>query len=78
VSDVLGLTVPLPLWPLGPAINAIWITLLGALMLRKAVRIARASTAATRSRGDGEHANRGTSTASSSYENGVDGAIQAR
>jgi hypothetical protein len=40
VSDVLGFPVPLPLWPLGPAINAVWITLLGALMLRKAVRFA--------------------------------------
>jgi hypothetical protein len=33
---------------LGPAINAVWITLLGALMLRKAVRIARAPVATTR------------------------------
>jgi hypothetical protein len=48
VSDVLGFTVPLPLWPLGPAINAVWITLLGALMLRKAMRIAQAPGAATR------------------------------
>jgi hypothetical protein len=47
VSDVLGFTVPLPLWPLGPAINAVWITLLGALMLRKAVRITHAFAAAT-------------------------------
>jgi hypothetical protein len=42
VSDVLGVAVPLPLWPLGPAINAVWISLLGVLMLRKAVRIAQA------------------------------------
>jgi hypothetical protein len=48
VSDVLGFTVPLPLWPLGPAINAVWITLLGALMLRKAARSAQASGTATR------------------------------
>jgi hypothetical protein len=47
-SDVLGFSVPLPLWPLGPAINAVWITLLGALMLRKAVRIAQAPVAMTR------------------------------
>jgi hypothetical protein len=48
VSDVVGFPVPLPLWPLGPAINAVWITLLGALMLRKAVRIAQASAVGTR------------------------------
>jgi hypothetical protein len=47
-SEVVGFTVPLPLWPLGPAINAVWITLLGALMLRKAARIAQASGVATR------------------------------
>jgi hypothetical protein len=47
-SDALGFAVPLPLWPLGPAINAVWITLLGALMLRKAVPIAQAPGAATR------------------------------
>jgi hypothetical protein len=47
-SDALGFSVPLPLWPLGPAINAVWITLLGALMLRKAVRIAQAPVAMTR------------------------------
>src|SRR5262249_44822416 len=78
VSDVLGFTVPLPLWPLGPAINAIWITLLGALMLRKAVRIAEASAAASRTRGDGEHVHRSTSTTSLSYDNGFEGAIRAR
>jgi hypothetical protein len=65
VSAVLGLPVPLPLWPLGPAINAVWITLLGASMLRKAMRIAQASAVATRTQGDGEHAIRGTSTVSS-------------
>ena len=47
-SEVVGFTVPLPLWPLGPAINAVWITLLAALMLRKAVRITKASAVATR------------------------------
>jgi hypothetical protein len=47
-SEVVGFTVPLPLWPLGPAINAVWITLLGALMLRKAVRTGQASAVATR------------------------------
>jgi hypothetical protein len=48
VSDVLGFAVPLPPWPVGPAINAVWVALLGALMLRKAARIARAPDAATR------------------------------
>jgi hypothetical protein len=47
-SDVLGFTVPLSLWPLGPAINAAWLTLLGAVMLRKAMRTAQARVAATR------------------------------
>ena len=47
-SDVLGFTVPLPLWPFGPAINAVWITLLGALMLRKAARITQASAVGSR------------------------------
>jgi hypothetical protein len=48
VSDVLGVAVPLPLWPMGPAINAVWITLLGALMLRRAAQIAQASVVAIR------------------------------
>jgi hypothetical protein len=78
VSAVLGFTVPLPLWPVGPAINAVWITLLGGLMLRKAWRTARASAAAPCTRGDGEHAQRGTSTPSASYANGVEGAIRVR
>ena len=47
-SDVLGFTVPLPPWPVGPAINAVWIALLAALMLRKAGRIAQAPDAPTR------------------------------
>jgi hypothetical protein len=45
--DVLGFTVPLPLRPFGPAINAVWITLLGALMLWKAMRTAQAPVATT-------------------------------
>jgi hypothetical protein len=48
VSDVLGFTLPLPVWPLGPAVNAVWITPLGALMLRKAARTARAPAATPR------------------------------
>ena len=35
LSDVLGVRLPLPLWPWGPAVAALWMTALGALMLRK-------------------------------------------
>jgi hypothetical protein len=35
LSTICGFTVPLPLWPLGPAIDGIWMTLLGAMMVRK-------------------------------------------
>jgi hypothetical protein len=42
LSGVFGLTVPLPLWPLGPAVDGVWMTLLGAVMLRKASSPARA------------------------------------
>lgn len=37
LSIVGGFTVPLPLWPLGPAIDAIWMTLLGAMMVRRSL-----------------------------------------
>jgi hypothetical protein len=36
LSTVCGFAVPLPLWPLGPAIDGIWLTLLGVMMVRKA------------------------------------------
>jgi nitrate reductase gamma subunit len=35
LSTICGVTVPLPLWPLGPAIDGVWITVLGAMMLRR-------------------------------------------
>jgi hypothetical protein len=35
LSTVCGFTVPLPLWPLGPAIDGIWMTLLGVMMVRR-------------------------------------------
>jgi hypothetical protein len=35
-SIAFGFGVPLPLWPVGPAIDALWITSLGALLLRRA------------------------------------------
>jgi hypothetical protein len=38
LSVIFGISVPLPLWPWGPAIDGIWMTLLGAMMLRKASR----------------------------------------
>jgi hypothetical protein len=50
LSGVVGATVPLPLWPLGPALDGIWLTLLGALMLRRALRPAEASTAVRQDR----------------------------
>jgi hypothetical protein len=34
-SVVFGVRVPLPLWPLGPAINGVWLTALGAMLLRR-------------------------------------------
>jgi hypothetical protein len=34
-SVVFGADVPLPLWPLGPAINGVWLTMLGAMLLRR-------------------------------------------
>jgi hypothetical protein len=37
LSTVGGFTVPLPLWPLGPAVGGIWMTLLGALMVWRSV-----------------------------------------
>jgi nitrate reductase gamma subunit len=35
LSTIFGFTVPLPLWPLGPAIDGIWLTVLGVMMVRK-------------------------------------------
>lgn len=35
LSTVGGFTVPLPLWPLGPAVDAIWMTVLGGMMVRR-------------------------------------------
>lgn len=37
LSVVFGFTVPLPLWPLGPAVDGIWLTLLGAMMVRRSL-----------------------------------------
>jgi hypothetical protein len=48
LSTVGGFTVPLPLWPLGPAIDGIWLTLLGVMMVR------RSSSAGDRGCGAGE------------------------
>jgi hypothetical protein len=51
LSTIFGVTLPLPLWPLGPAIDGIWLTLLGAMMLRKALRASPADSPATSVRG---------------------------
>ena len=37
LAIVFNVTVPLPLWPLGPAVDGLWITLLGAMMLRRSL-----------------------------------------
>jgi hypothetical protein len=45
LSGIFGFSAPLPLWPWGPAVDGIWMALLGAMMLRKAPRPAQTSTA---------------------------------
>lgn len=35
VTVIFAATLPLPLWPLGPAINGVWLTALGAMLLRR-------------------------------------------
>jgi len=47
VSNVFQFRMPLPLWPWGPAINAVWMMLVGASMLRRAAGPAPASAAAS-------------------------------
>lgn len=38
VSVVFGTQLPLPLWPLGPAINGVWIAALGAMLIGRTMR----------------------------------------
>lgn len=38
MSVAFSVAVPLPLWPLGPAITGVWISALGAIVLRRAYR----------------------------------------
>ena len=63
VSRVGEFTVPFPIWPWGPALDAIWITLVGGSMLRKATRLTDMSATATRTAGQEQPASRGISTA---------------
>jgi hypothetical protein len=63
VSQVGEFTVPFPIWPWGPALDAIWITLVGGSMLRKATRLTDRSATATRIAGQERPASRGISTA---------------
>jgi hypothetical protein len=65
VSRVGEFTVPFPIWPWGPALDAIWITLVGVSMLRKATRLTDMSATATRTVGQEQRASRGISTAGS-------------
>ena len=37
LSTVFGFRVPLPLWPLGPAVDGIWLAVLGAMMVRRSL-----------------------------------------
>ena len=63
VSRVGEFTVPFPIWPWGPALDAIWITLVGGSMLRKAKQLTDMSATATRTAGQEQPASRGISTA---------------
>ena len=65
VSTVGNFAVPFPLWPWGPALDAIWITLVGASMLRRAAWLVESPATAISTPGGEQAASAGAMAAQS-------------